>query len=76
VLEGFVRLGEFVGWSEEVADAVRIAVGAVRERLVRGALVAWKEGPSMPPSCSLYFCSLCVVFAFVVLVVVVLVNGC
>jgi hypothetical protein len=38
------RVVEFVSWGEETGDAVRIAVGGVRERLIRAALVAWRDG--------------------------------
>jgi len=38
------RLVEFLTWGEEIADAIRIAVGGIRERLVRASLVAWREG--------------------------------
>src|SRR5271163_3831511 len=38
------RLMEFLPWGEDIADAIRIAVGGIRERLVRATLVAWREG--------------------------------
>ena len=38
------RVTEFVAWGEEAGDAVRIAVGGIRERIIRAALVAWREG--------------------------------
>ena len=42
------RVAEFVSWGEETGDAVRIAVGGVRERLIRAALVAWRDGSLLP----------------------------
>jgi hypothetical protein len=45
ILEGLAkRVGEFVSWGEEGADSVRIAVGGIRERIVRAVLVSWREG--------------------------------
>lgn len=41
------RVSEFLGWGEDTADAVRIAVGGVRERIVRATLVAWHDGLSL-----------------------------
>lgn len=38
------RVQEFVSWGEDTADGVRIAMGGVRERLVRATLVAWRDG--------------------------------
>jgi hypothetical protein len=47
ILEQFAsRASEFLGWAEDTADAVRIAVGGIRERIVRAALVAWHDGLS------------------------------
>jgi len=55
------RVGECVAWDEEAADIVRIAVGGIRERLVRAVLVCWRDGtfPSFPllgVSCRLSVC--------------------
>lgn len=45
ILEGLSRrVGECVLWGEESADVVRIAVGGIRERIVKAALVCWREG--------------------------------
>ena len=42
------RVAEFVSWGEETGDAVRIAIGGVRERLIRAAFVCWRDGiPSL-----------------------------
>jgi len=38
------RVAEFVTWGEETGDAVRIAVGGIRERVIRAALTAWRDG--------------------------------
>jgi hypothetical protein len=38
------KVAEFIGWGEDTADAVRIAMGGVRERIVRATLVAWRDG--------------------------------
>ena len=38
------RAVDFISWSEDAGDAVRIAVSGVRERLVRAALMSWQEG--------------------------------
>jgi Exocyst complex component Sec5 len=38
------RVVDFLSWGEDTADGVRIAVGNVRERLVRAMLVAWRDG--------------------------------
>jgi hypothetical protein len=38
------RVGEFVSWGEEMGDAVRIAIGGIRERIIKAALVAWRDG--------------------------------
>ena len=38
------RVAEFLTWGEETGDAVRIAVGGIRERIIRAALVAWRDG--------------------------------
>jgi hypothetical protein len=41
------KVGEFIGWGEDTADAVRIAVGGVRERIIRATLVSWRDGSSL-----------------------------
>jgi hypothetical protein len=40
------RVQDFIGWGEDTADGVRIAIGGVRERLVKATLLAWKDGIS------------------------------
>jgi Exocyst complex component Sec5 len=40
------RVSEFLGWGEDTADAIRIAVGGIRERIVRAIIVAWHDGLS------------------------------
>ena len=38
------RVAEFVSWGEDTADAIRIAIGGIRERIVRATLVTWRDG--------------------------------
>jgi len=38
------KVAEFVSWGEDTADAVRIAVGGIRERIIRATLVSWRDG--------------------------------
>ena len=38
------RVAEFISWGENTADAIRIAMGIIRERIVKATLVAWKDG--------------------------------
>lgn len=42
------RVGECVLWGEESVDVVRIAMGGIRERIVKAALVSWREGTTIP----------------------------
>jgi len=39
---------DFLSWGEDTADAIRIAFGGIRERLVRAVLVTWREGFPFP----------------------------
>jgi len=45
ILEGLsARVGDCVLWGEESVDVVRIAMGGIRERIVKAVLVSWREG--------------------------------
>jgi hypothetical protein len=37
---------EFLSWGEDTGDAIRVAVGGIRERIVRAVLVTWRDGIS------------------------------
>lgn len=38
------RASEFISWGEDTTDAIRIAMGGIRERIVRASLIAWRGG--------------------------------
>lgn len=44
------RIVEFISWGEDIADGIRIAVGGIRERIVRAALISWRDGTLSPDS--------------------------
>ena len=37
------KVVEFLSWGEDTGDSIRIAMGAIRERLVRAVLTSWRE---------------------------------
>jgi hypothetical protein len=44
------RVVDFMVWGEDTADAIRIAIGGIRERIVRATLLAWHHGiPRIEP---------------------------
>lgn len=61
------RVGECVAWDEEAADIVRIAVGGIRERLVRAVLVCWRDGTFPSPYSVFLGVVVCCLYVVVVL---------
>lgn len=38
------KVVEFISWGEDTADGIRIVMGGIRERIIRAALVSWRDG--------------------------------